>query len=344
MPKTIFHRSNGSKFTMTVQPALILGIILVLVLTACGDQNAIVTSQAVAAVGGQLSSSGSAPNRGQATPSVAPSKATPKPAATVAKVPAGTIHICSLLTKDEVAASIGGTGVEVDAARDTLGEFGGASCDYTSSSGGLSVQVSITGESQADFENNSKNLNAQAVPGVGDASFFLVGLSTLKGKLVVLVVQTPTKGVETLTGLTQKILTAWEKTGRADDLKVSVLANKDNEVTASNLPIYPGAVRVKDDSTIGPRIATFTSTDSYAAIVSWYKKRVADKTWTGNVVFEPAADYTIISAGKATAETSSQLTVSIEGPKKAGRGAGSDAKGNPIILNPNATLIIMTLV
>ncbi len=210
MFKSNFHRTCGFEFTVMLPPALILGIILTLALTACGDQNTPVASQGAAAVGGQVFGSGSGTSQGQtkAVTTVPSSKTTPKSVATAAKGTVATIHICSLLTKDEVAASIGGTGVEVDAARDALGEFGGANCDYTSNSGGLSVQVSITGESQADFERNSKALNAEAVPGVGDSSFFLVGLSTLKGKLALLVVLTPNKGVETLTALTQKILTA----------------------------------------------------------------------------------------------------------------------------------------
>ncbi len=222
MSELKFRFCSRSNPIGAVRPGLVLGIVmmLVFVLTACGDQNTPVTSQGTV-VGGQVSSTSQQGQGQSATTTTATSKTTPKPAATVANL----VHICSLLTKDDVAASIGGTGVEIDAARDALGEFGGANCDYTSSSGGLTVQVSITAESQADFENNSKNLNAQAVPGVGDASFLLVGLSTLKGKLVVLVVQTPNKGVESLTALTQKVLTAWEKTGRADELKSGVTAN-----------------------------------------------------------------------------------------------------------------------
>lgn len=344
MPNLTFRHSSSSRHIVAIRPGLILGIILALVLTACGDQNTSVTSQGTA-VGGQVSST----SQGQAQ-AAASSKTTPKPATTAAKGPTGTVHICSLLTKDEVAASIGGTGVEVQAARDALGEFGDASCDYTSSTGALSVQVTITDESQAEFEKNSNALNAQSVPSSGDASFYqagLLNLSTLKGKILVTVMLlNPAKATQTVsnaTALTQQILTSLAKTSLASDLTITGAADKGKPVTAIDLPVYPGSVQVKNESVSNIQIATFTSTDDYATIVSWYKKAVADKIWTGSASFEPEVDYSIISAGKSTAETTSQLLVSIEGPKKADRSAGSDTNGNPIVLGPNSTLIIMTL-
>jgi hypothetical protein len=343
MPNLTFRHSSSARRIGAVRPGLILGIILALVLTACGDQNTPVTSQGTA-VGGQVSTT----SQGQAQAAAA-SKTTPKPA-TAAKGPAGTVHICSLLTKDEVAANIGGTGVEVQASRDALGEFGAASCDYTSGTGALSVQVTITDESQAEFEKNSQALNAQAVPSSGDASFYqagLLNLSTLKGKILVTVMLlNPAKGTQTVsnaTALTQQILTSLAKTSFASDLTTTGAAGKGKPVTAIELPVYPGSVQVKNESVSSIQIATFTSTDDYTTIVSWYKKAVANKTWTGSTSFEPEVDYSIISAGKSTADTASQLSVSIEGPKKAGRSAGSDANGNPIVLGPNSTLIIMTL-
>jgi len=102
-------------------------------------------------------------------------------------------------------------------------------------------------------------------------------------------------------------------------------------------------VRVSDDATAGILIATFTSTDSFSSIVSWFKKVVAGKSWTVNTALEPEADYTILSAGKVTADTSSRLLVSIEGPKKADRGTLLDNNGNPVVLGPNTTLIVVTL-
>ena len=358
MPDFNFRHSKSSRLIAAVQPGLSLSIMLMLVLTltACGDQNTPEASQG-AAGSVQVSSSATGTSQGQAQPattsappSSAPvaSKITPKPASTAANVPAGTVHICSLLSKEEVAASVGGSDVVIDASRDALGEFGGAGCNYTSSTGGLSVEVTIAGQSQVDFEKNFKFNNAQMVPSLGDTAFFLDGqLSTLKGKVgVVVFLLNPANGSETLNNaiiLTQKVLTALGKTSHASDLTSSVPASKVNKVTAADLPVYPGSVLVSDDSTAGFTITTYTSKDSYGAIVKWYKKAGAGKPWTANLSNEPEVGYTIISAGKATATTSSQLLISIKGPENTDRGAGSDAKGNPIVLSPEATLIILTL-
>lgn len=214
-----FHRSSGSRFIQAVRPGLLLGIMLMLLLAACGDQNIPVSS----AVGSQAASSGSGTGQSQLPTTSASSKTTPKAASTAANGPAGTVHICSLLTKDEAAASLSGASVQVDAAADSLGEFGNASCNYVSSTSGLTVQVSILGQSKTDFENNFNALNAQAVSGLGDAAFYIGGqLSTLKGKVgVVVLLLNPADRSGTLsraTLVTQEILTALAKTSHATDL------------------------------------------------------------------------------------------------------------------------------
>lgn len=355
MPEFNSRHSKSSRFVVVVRPglSLVIMLMLALILMACGDQNTPVASQG-ALVGIQVSSSATGTSQGQAqsasatTSAPVASKTTSKPASTAAKVPAGTVHICSLLSKDEVAASVGGADVVIDASRDALGEFGGAGCNYTSSTGGLSVEVTIAGQSQVDFEKNFKFNNAQMVPSLGDTAFFLDGqLSTLKGKVgVVVFLLNPANGTETLnnaTILTQKVLTALGKTSHASDLNSSVPASEVNKVKATDLPVYPGSVLVRDDSTGGVTIITYTSKDSYGAIVKWYKQAVASKPWTANLSNELEAGYTIISAGKATTTTASHLLIDIKGPEKADRSPGSDAKGNPIVLSPDATLISLTL-
>jgi hypothetical protein len=124
---------------------------------------------------------------------------------------------------------------------------------------------------------------------------------------------------------------------------VTSAAAAGNSVTAADLPVYPGSVQVDNRSSFGTQLATFTSSDDYATIVSWFKKIVTDKKWTGMAALEPETDDTIISAGNASATTSSQLLISIEGPKKLDRGTISDNNGNPVVLNPNDTLIVVTL-
>ena len=325
------YRSSGSRL-------ILVTLLLCIILSACGDQNTPIVSQGAAAIGPQTT-----PNPAVTTVS---SKATPKGGATTAKAAAGVLHICSLLTKNEVAASLGGT-VAVDAASDSLGEFGQATCNYTNSTGGLTVQVSITGQSKADFENSFKTLGGQAVPGLGDSAFFTGGqLSTLKGKVgLVIFLVNPVGGGSTVlsnaTDLTNKVLTALGKSNHASD--VTSAAATGNSVTAADIPVYPGSVQVDNRSSFGTQLATFTSADDYTTIVSWFKKIIADNNWTGTVTLEPETDDTIISAGKATANTSSRLLVSIEGPKKADRGTISDNNGNPVVLNPNDTLIVVTL-
>ncbi len=234
MPDFNFRYSKSSRLIAAVRPGLSLIIMLVLILlTACGDQNTPVASQgAVGSVQVSSPTTGTSQGQAQSATTSAPvaSKITPKPASTAAKVPAGTVHICSLLSKEEVAASVGGAGVVIDASRDALGEFGGAGCSYTSSTGGLSVEVTIAGQSKVDFEKNFKFNNAQMVPSLGDTAFFLDGqLSTLKGKVgVVVLLLNPANGSETLnnaTILTQKVLTALSKTSRANDLNSSVPAS-----------------------------------------------------------------------------------------------------------------------
>jgi len=236
----------------------------------------------------------------------------------------------------------------VDAAANSLGEFGQATCNYGNSTSNLTVQISLAEISKTDFEKGFQNRDPQAVPNLGDAAFYSAGqLSTLKGKVVLLIfVINPAKGSETLSNatiLTQKVLTALEKTNHASDLNSTVSVGNSNPVTASDIPVYPGSVRVNDDATSGSLIATFTSTDSFPSIVSWFKKVVTGKSWTVNTALEPEADYTILSVGKFTADTSSRLLVSIEGLKKADRGTISDNNGNPVVLNPNDTLILVTL-
>lgn len=344
MPEFNFPRSTGTGFI------LVMSLAIVLVLTACGDQNPTVVSQGAGAVGVQAPNPASRTSQGQGQlpTTSSPAKTTQKPGATTAKTATGVLHICSLLSKDEAAASLGGTVDVMDAASDALGEFGQANCNYTTSTGGLTVQVSLTDQSKADFEKGFQSTNPQAVSGLGDAAFFLGGqLSTLKGRVVVVIfLLNPAKGSQTLSNatiLTQKILAAIGKTSRASDLTSSVAAGTGKQVTAADVPVYPGSVRVNSDEAFGNQIATFTSTDSYATVVNWYKKLISDKSWTGSAALEPEADYTIVSAYKFTTDANSQLSVSIEGPKKADRVAGSDANGSPIVLSPNATLIVVTL-
>jgi hypothetical protein len=311
---------------------MLLGVMLLL--AACGDQNT-----PVAAGVAVTSVSSTAKGASQATTS----KTTPKAGTTA---PTETVHICTLLSRDEVAASLGGTVPQVDASRDALGAFGQGNCDYTTSTGGLTLQVSISSLTKADFEKNSIATNAQAVPDLGDSAFYQGGmLSTLKGKIVVVVfLLNPgvrqTGSLSSATDLTQKVLTALGKTSLASNLSATVAAVQGN---TTEFPVYPGSVQIGDNAVSNIRTATFTSTDSFDTIVGWYKKLAADKSWAGSAAASPDTDYTIISAGKNGVDTSTRMVVSIEGPKKADRTAGPDKNGNPIVLGADSTLIMVVL-
>lgn len=141
----------------------------------------------------------------------------------------------------------------------------------------------------------------------------------------------------------QKMLDQFAKTGAASELNGTVPPSNAQAVTEADVPVYPGALKVNSRTAPGPLfLNTYTSPDSYDKIVAWYRQAFQAKSGYQSLVIEPEPGQSIGTAQKVDATTSAMLTVIISGPQKADRNPGTDANQQPIVLDPNSTLIEIT--
>lgn len=260
--------------------------------------------------------------------------------------------MCALFTKADAAVTFGGPGAEVDNTGDTIPQFGTATCTYTGTvPNSLIIVVSYSQLALADFDTGFKSYSAQVVPGLGDSAFFLANtLTALKGKVQVGV--TLLKAGAGVDGtleqsklVVQKVLDQFAKTGAAGELTSAVPPSKAQTITEADIPVYPGAQKVNSRTAPGNlTLNTYISPDSYDKIVAWYRQAFEAKTGYQSLVVETEPGLAIGNAQKVDLadNSSAMLSVIISGPKKSDRSPGTDSNGQPIVLDPNSTLIEFT--
>jgi hypothetical protein len=368
MLKKISLRPIKSGFISKYCGSICLALLVIcLVLTACGADNTpptqnIAPSSGAGVVNGLLTgvaASAAGSNSQAETPSISiTGKASPtsQSAGVLSSPKAGTIaaagskeaiHVCSLFTKADAAITLGGPIKTVENAGDTVPEFGTATCTYSAAPpNSLAIVVSYSQLSKDDFDTGFVSYSAQAVPGLGDSAYYLANsVTALKGKVQVVVnllkVGLDNAGIlEQSKIVVQKVLDQFAKTGAAGDLTAVVPPGSAQAVTEADVPVYPGALKVNSRTAPGPLfLNTYTSPDSYDKIVAWYRQTFQAKSGYQSLVLEPEPGEAIGTVQKADGVTSAMLTVTISGPKKADRNPGTDANQQPIVLDPNSTLI-----
>jgi hypothetical protein len=343
-------------------------LVICLGLAACGADNTPPTSGAVPSSGAGVvnglltgvAASASGSNGQAETPSItgkapsisksAGSLSSPKAGTTGAAGSKETVHVCSLFTKADAAITLGGPIETVENAGDTVPQFGTATCTYSAAPpNSLAIVVSYSQLSKDDFEAGFVSYSAQAVPGLGDSAYYLANsVTALKGKVQV--------GVSLLKGglgeagtleqsklVIQKVFDQFAKTGAASELNGTVPPGNVQPLTEADVPVYPGALKVNSRTAPGPLfLNTYTSPDSYDKIVAWYRQTFQAKSGYQSLVLEPELGEAIGTAQKVDGVTSAMLTVIISGPQRADRNPGTDANQQPIVLDPNSTLIEIT--
>jgi hypothetical protein len=345
-------------------------LVICLGLAACGADNTPPTSGAVPSSGAGVvnglltgvAASASGSNGQAETPSItgkapsisksAGSLSSPKAGTTGAAGNTEAVHVCSLFTKADAAITLGGPIEAVENAGDTVAQFGTATCTYTSTSpSSLSIVVSYSQQSKADFDEAAISYSSQVIPGLADSAYYYAyTLTALKGKVLVGVsILKPGLDeagiIESSKIVVQKVLDQFAKTGAAGELTSTVPPNSAQALTEADVPVYPGALKVNSRTSPGNLfLNSYTSPDSYDKIVVWYRQALQAKTGYQSLVIEPEPGVAIGTAQKLSADNTNlaMLTVSITGPKKADRNPGTDANQQPIVLDPNSTLIEIT--